>query len=153
MSDHKENWRKYYPPMIPIYFMDYDALKDMLEKNPMSVNNEGLEMMLGYFEEYEKYEKAALVRDAQWSRGMFAEQTNPSRTLDKGPKVEKSIDQKRPAFPPPDDGHDWTLSEDGTHWVRKATPEENRKFLNNQTDVNKDEQDENKPRDGDNPFQ
>lgn len=156
MSDHKQNWRNYYPPMIPIYFMDYDALKDMLEKNPMAVNNEGLEMMLGYFEEFEKYEKAALVRDAQWKREMFAGEDHPSRTTPptvvNQPKTPELPPAKMPKMPPPNDGHEWFPSEDGTHWVRKMTKDEHNRIFNNQNDINKDGENEDQSTDGFNPF-
>lgn len=139
MSDKKENWREYYPPLIPIYYIEYKHLKEMLKVNPMSISDDGLEQMMGYFEEFEEYEKAALVRDAQWQRGLFENTDNPSRS--------KRV-AKEPDFPKPDDGNEWFPNADGTQWVRKATPEEIKKYLKDQTD-----QDENNQPTGDNPFQ
>lgn len=115
MSDHKENWRQYHPPTIPIYFIDIEALKEMLDRNPEAISVQGLNQMLGYFEEFEKFEKAALVRDALWQRNLFAGE-------DEKPK---------PDFAPPDDGHEWQPSEDGKHWMRKPTADELRNYLKN----------------------
>ena len=121
MSDHKENWRDYHPPTIPIYFVDLEALKEMLEQNPKAISVQGLNMMLGYFEEFQKFEKAAVVRDALWKQELFAGESAPEDAKVQG--------RPRPDFDPPDDGHEWQPSEDGKHWMRKLEPEELKAYL------------------------
>ena len=142
MSDRKENWRQYYPPVIPIYYIEHRHLKELLKINPTSISDDGLEQMLGYFEEFEEYEKAALVRDAQWQRGLFeGEQQIPTKPTNGA---------KEPDFPPPDDGNEWFPNEDGTQWVRRATKEEIEQYLKDQTKGINDEEDQST---GSNPFQ
>ena len=64
MTDYKTEWRNFQPPMVPVYFMDVEELRKMLKANVNAMSMEGLEMCLGYYEEYEKFEHAALIRDA-----------------------------------------------------------------------------------------
>lgn len=70
-KDLKKNWRQYYPPMIPIYYMDLEELKKLFHNNLHAVNPIGLEMMLGFYEEFEYYEHAALIRDVKIKMGIF----------------------------------------------------------------------------------
>lgn len=140
MEDYKENWREYYPPTIPIYFIDIEALKELIETSPEAITDQGLDMMLGYFEEYEKYEKAAAIRDLKWKRGLFPSKDAP--TTDSEKKTDDA-----PDFDPPDDGHEWTWIAHEKQWVRKATDEETKRYMMDQQDINKDGKDDN-----DNPY-
>jgi len=56
------NWRDFYPPMIPIYFIDYKAMKTLLEKDILAISKDALLLMESYFEEMEEYEKLELTR-------------------------------------------------------------------------------------------
>ena len=68
----KKDWKKYHPPLVPVYFIDYKILKMALEeKGREFISNDGLVLMLSYFEDFEEYEKAALVRDELIKREIF----------------------------------------------------------------------------------
>lgn len=57
------NWKDYPAPLVPIYFMELRHLKELFKKNIEAVSPQGLEMMISYYEEFEEFEKAAVVRD------------------------------------------------------------------------------------------
>lgn len=151
MENYKDNWRKFHPPTIPIYFIDIDSLKELLENNPQSVSDEGLDMMLGYFEEYEKYEKAAVVRDAKWKRNLFSDEFKPKSTEERM-QLPDARDSNKPDFPPPDDNPGWTWLPNEKQWVRKATEAEMKRYMIDQNDVNKDGNEPNRSTDTDNPY-
>lgn len=73
-EDLRKNWRKYHPPLVPIYYMKFDELKKMLETNGRAVHPIGLQMMLGFFEEFEKYEEAAFIKTVMTRIGLFDQQ-------------------------------------------------------------------------------
>ena len=137
MSDYKQNWRNYRPPAVPIFFMEYEALKEMLERNAEAISVQGLDVMLGYFEEFEKFEKASLVRDAKMRLGLIS-----GEELLKIPPSPNEFRPTRPNFPPPDDNEGWIPSPDGTHWMRKPTEEEIKRYLGENYKKDDDENDE-----------
>lgn len=63
-NDRKENWRNYIPPLIPIFYAEYNHLKTILTDDVDIISFDGLNQMLGYFEEFEEYEKAEIVLKA-----------------------------------------------------------------------------------------
>ena len=65
------SWRTEAAPMIPIYYMDIKAMKAMFDNNPHAVSPRGLDLMMDYFEEFELFEKAALVRDVKFKLNLF----------------------------------------------------------------------------------
>lgn len=125
MNDRRKNWREYHPPMIPIYFIDIEALKDLLDRPEVPIALESLEQMMGYFEEFEQYEKAAVIRDHMFKNQMFIDNSLEDIMLEE----EISSTQKTPNFPPPDDGQTWIPSEDGERWMRKATEDDIKKMI------------------------
>lgn len=74
----RKNWRKHEAPMIPAYFIDYAALKEMLEKNPVAISNDAMELMLDYFEEFKMYDKAAVIKTAMGKQEQFQGDEPPS---------------------------------------------------------------------------
>lgn len=63
MSKYKDNWRDYQPPLVPAFHIEFESLEHMLTKYPESLSFEGAQIILGYFEEFEYYEKAALINN------------------------------------------------------------------------------------------
>lgn len=151
MSELRKNWRDYHPPMVPIYYMEYEALEKLLETNPAAISDDGLELMLGYFEEYEQFEKATLIRDAKWRRGMF-EMEEPPGGKDLPLDVETTFieDDDDDVMTPPNDGHEWKSSSDGQFWSRPLTDEEVERYFG-KPQPPKVDNDEN-PYEKDNPF-
>jgi len=129
MNKFKENWRDFNPPMVPIYFIDINALKHMLSSNPKAINIDVLWMMLGYFEEYEHYEKAEVVNKAILALGV----PTPAKEAKVIPL------RKVPDFLPPDDGNEWVPSEDGKYWQRMVSKEDLLKYLKGQNEFTDDD--------------
>lgn len=135
MSDFKENWADYNPPLVPIYFISKDALHELLnnDDDKPRLPDSTLELLLGYYEEYELYEMAKIVADELNIREILGG---------------TELDTDAP-YPPPDDGQDWTWVPGMNQWTRIATPDEVKKFMNDYKDEGGKDDDE----DGqDNPY-
>ena len=62
-------WSENFSPLIPIYYIGHKHLKTFLQKAKAAnyrevISYHGLKLMLDFFEEFEEFENAALVRDA-----------------------------------------------------------------------------------------
>lgn len=77
MEYKKVDWRSVPPPLVPIYFMEIDALRDLLENDSKAIGPNGVAAMMSYFEEYEQYEKMALLQEYHTSNEIFDDFTLP----------------------------------------------------------------------------
>jgi len=55
------SWRDNPAPLIPVYFIDIIHLKQVIENR--GISEYALELLLGYYLEFEMFEKAAVIRD------------------------------------------------------------------------------------------
>ncbi len=69
-------FREHAAPMIPAYFIDLQCLIEMLNVNPEAISDKSMALMLDFFEEFEFYEKAAVIRDARLK--LLLLETNPT---------------------------------------------------------------------------
>ena len=156
MSDFKENWSNYNAPLVPIYFISEDALQELLKKDDEDgdrIATSTLELLLGYYEEYEIYEMAKIVADEINLREILG-------TVDSDLKDPDLSDESGAPYPPPQDGTDWTWLPGLNQWTRIATPDEVDKIINgfedDDSDDNSDDQDDqddgSSPYDKPNPF-
>ena len=147
MSDFKENWANYNPPLIPIYFISKEALEELLDREDSEtpkLPNSTLELLLGYYEEYEMYEMAQIVANEMSAREIFGD-----LGLDTKEESIEYIDDSGAPYPPPDDGQDWTWVPGMNQWTRIATPEEVKKFM---SDYKGDEDDDDEDDTDNNPY-
>lgn len=55
------SWRDNPPPLVPVYFIDIVHLRQVIENR--GISEFALELLLGYYLEFEMFEKAAVIRD------------------------------------------------------------------------------------------
>lgn len=59
--NQRPSWRDNPPPLIPVYFIDIIHLREVIENG--GISDFALDLLLGYYEEFEMYEKAAVIQE------------------------------------------------------------------------------------------